>query len=704
MLKKLSVFFLLFSFVSIQSVWAQSLLKYSKEEALISDQKVKLNYQTVYNDDPQAVLFDNGPLVTLPAGGCSGGDASILDGNLGHTTYGWGAQQNLTNFIADDFTSIAAWNIDSLHFFTYQTGATASTITGVYVQIWSGDPTAGGTVVWGDQTTNRLQRTGFSNVYRALNTTPTDCNRRIQDVVATVGVNLPAGTYWIEWGYTGTLASGPWCPPVTISGQAVTGNAKQHLAGVWSEALNGTSANGAPFIVYGTSGAPCPVGSATNPNPVNGATDVDVNLSNLSWTNGSGTTQIEVFFGEAGNMVSVYSVAPQTTYTLSSLSYATDYQWKVVCKDDTCSALADTWSFTTITDPNLVSLLYEDFETGGTNWTITNDGGTCTFTVAPITQNGYTLPPSATGSVLSADADFCGSGSTTLGTATFNNPIDASLYQTVTIEFDNDWQAIDNADFSYVEVSTDNANWIPVRTFDVTDVRNTHEFIDISSSVALQSFYLRLRTVQPGWDWWWAVDNISVIGSNIVPVELTSFAANVNDNDVTLNWSTATETNNSGFQVERNNGSGYEVIGFVAGHGTTTEIQSYSFVDKNIGSGNYSYRLKQIDYNGTYSYSNTVEAEIVVKEYSLSQNYPNPFNPSTIIRFSLMADSKVSLKIFDVLGQEVATLINGQMSAGSQTVNFDASHMNSGVYFYRLDADGVDGQKFSSTKKMILTK
>jgi hypothetical protein len=312
----------------------------------------------------------------------------------------------------------------------------------------------------------------------------------------------------------------------------------------------------------------------------------------------------------------------------------------------------------------------------------------------------------ATGGVFAADVDQAGSGSTLLSTATLNNPIDASLYSVVNLEFDNDWQALGASDFSYVEVSVDGGTtWTAVRTFDVTDVRNTHEVINISSFVALQSFRLRLRSIQPAWDWWWVVDNIEVIGSGVVPVELLSFAASVNETDVTLNWSTATETNNSGFQVERSNGSTYDVVGFVAGHGTTTEIQNYSFVDQNVQSGTYTYRLKQIDYNGQFEYSNSIEVEVVgVKEFALGQNYPNPFNPSTKISFSLAVDSKVSLKVFDVLGQEVATLVNGQLTAGSQEVSFDASSLNSGVYFYRIDAEGNDGQKFSSVKKMILTK
>ena len=183
------------------------------------------------------------------------------------------------------------------------------------------------------------------------------------------------------------------------------------------------------------------------------------------------------------------------------------------------------------------------------------------------------------------------------------------------------------------------------------------------------------------------------------------FKANVNESGVSLDWSTATEINNSGFQVERSSGNSFEVIGFVGGHGTTTEIQNYSYLDNTVKSGTYTYRLKQIDFDGTFEYSNAIEVDFSgVTEFALAQNYPNPFNPSTVINFSLAVDSKVSLKIFDVLGQEVATLVNGQLAAGSHPISFNASLLNSGVYFYQIDATGIDGQNFTSTKKMILTK
>jgi hypothetical protein len=192
---------------------------------------------------------------------------------------------------------------------------------------------------------------------------------------------------------------------------------------------------------------------------------------------------------------------------------------------------------------------------------------------------------------------------------------------------------------------------------------------------------------------------------NIVPVELTSFTASVNENDVTLSWSTATEVNNQGFEVQRSVNGEFNAIGFIDGHGTTTEVQHYTYLDKKVDAGSYSYRLKQVDINGTFEYSNVVEVEIVAPaEFALNQNYPNPFNPSTKINFSLAIDSKVSLKVFNVLGQEVATLINNTLVSGSHQVDFNASALNSGVYLYKIEATGIDGTNFVDVKKMILTK
>jgi hypothetical protein len=191
-----------------------------------------------------------------------------------------------------------------------------------------------------------------------------------------------------------------------------------------------------------------------------------------------------------------------------------------------------------------------------------------------------------------------------------------------------------------------------------------------------------------------------------VPVELTSFKGSVNDGVVRLEWTTATELNNSGFEIERKSQNGSFVnIGFKPGFGTTSEPKVYSFTDNSVSAGTFTYRLKQVDHDGTSTYSPEIEVDVTAPaEYSLSQNYPNPFNPSTTIKFGLRVESRVSLKIFNTLGQEVMLLINENREAGVHSLSFDASKLSSGVYFYKIEANGVDGSTFAETKKMILTK
>jgi len=203
-------------------------------------------------------------------------------------------------------------------------------------------------------------------------------------------------------------------------------------------------------------------------------------------------------------------------------------------------------------------------------------------------------------------------------------------------------------------------------------------------------------------------------GETIVPVELTSFTAKANNNEVVLNWSTASETNNSGFEIERRQvftpqssivNMNWNVVGFVPGFGTTTEPKSYSFTDEYLHEGNFQYRLKQIDFDGSFEYSKTVEVSIIkADEFELKQNYPNPFNPNTTISFELANDSQVSLILFDALGQQVSQLINQELEAGGHSINFDASSLKSGIYFYKLRVENKSGTFFEAVKKMIFNK
>jgi len=478
---------------------------------------------------------------------------------------------------------------------------------------------------------------------------------------------------------------------------------------------SGTSLFSAPFWAAVDQGAGgCAVEAASNPNPAHGTTNVSINLAQLTWTNGAGSVSNELYFGtnpSALTLVQSGTLATSWTIAGGPLNYLTTYYWRVDEIGDTCNTAGVNWSFTTEMDPGLeIDEIYcTNFTAGIGDFTITNEGGTCVWSQLTTTSNPYTLPATAAGNVLGADSDLCGSGTTLLSTATLNNVLNFTTqnYHYAEIVFDNDWRILDVADEAYVELSTNGGStWISVWSRIGVDQRNSTEVIDISSWVVGQAdVRVRFRSVQPGWDWWWVIDNLCIYAHYVVPVELTSFAAVVAGGNVELNWSTATETNNQGFQIERSNDGEFTSVGYVAGHGTTTETQNYIFTDRDVPVGSYSYRLKQVDFDGTFEYSDVVEAEVAAPvEFSLDQNYPNPFNPSTTITFRLAADSKVSLKVFDVLGQEVITLINNDLSAGSHQVDFDASNLNSGVYFYKIEATANDGTNFSDVKKMVLTK
>lgn len=182
-----------------------------------------------------------------------------------------------------------------------------------------------------------------------------------------------------------------------------------------------------------------------------------------------------------------------------------------------------------------------------------------------------------------------------------------------------------------------------------------------------------------------------------LPVELVSFKARRSGKTVILDWQTATEVDNSGFSIEKSTGTTWEAIGFVEGSGTSNSPKYYSFTDPNPWYTKSYYRLKQIDNDGGFSYSDEVMIEAIPHIFELHQNYPNPFNPVTVIRYALPADGYVELSVYDALGRKVAGLVNGHMQAGEHRVQFDASCLSSGVYYYELRAGDL-----KLTKKMIL--
>ena len=206
---------------------------------------------------------------------------------------------------------------------------------------------------------------------------------------------------------------------------------------------------------------------------------------------------------------------------------------------------------------------------------------------------------------------------------------------------------------------------------------------------------------------WTAIINDSTV---VVPVELNSFTANVIDAKVLLNWQTASELNNRGFEIQRSltptpslkEGAlgNWRTIGFVDGKGTTTQLNDYNFTDEPIESGLYTYRLKQLDFDGSYKYSDEVDVNFIfANDFRLSQNYPNPFNPSTTIEYQIPKASFVTIKVYDVLGKEIVTLVKEEKPAGIHEVNFEPKDLTSGLYLYKISAGG-----FEQIRKMLFLK
>ncbi|MFA5805533.1 MAG: T9SS type A sorting domain-containing protein [Melioribacteraceae bacterium] len=197
----------------------------------------------------------------------------------------------------------------------------------------------------------------------------------------------------------------------------------------------------------------------------------------------------------------------------------------------------------------------------------------------------------------------------------------------------------------------------------------------------------------------------NMIASTPLPVELTSFTSNVIGSKVQLNWQTATEVNNYGFEIERSQTSNvksetWEKIGFVQGNGNSNSPKNYSFIDQPTGGKEFKYRLKQIDFDGAFEYSYEVTAKLGnVSTYKLDQNYPNPFNPYTKISYTIPQRAYVHLRVYDMLAKEVAELINTNQEAGRYEITFDGTNLPSGAYFYKLEAGN-----YIEVKKLLLVK
>ncbi len=311
-------------------------------------------------------------------------------------------------------------------------------------------------------------------------------------------------------------------------------------------------------------------------------------------------------------------------------------------------------------------------------------------------------------------------------TMTLKDPLNLSGYQHPKLGFWTRYSIEDDWDYGQVEISTNNGvNWLPLAgnytesgigsfqpngepLYDGTQSNWVQEEMDLSGNTSAQNkFRFELKTDGSVTEDGWYVDDIVVFVYGLVPVELSSFSAIAGKDQVTLNWQTSSETNNMGFEIQRkfpSDKTGWEKIGFVTGGGNSAVPLNYTFVDRSPAAGTSLYRLKQIDYDGSYKIFQSVSVLFEgVLDYSLAQNYPNPFNPSTKINYSIPVSGHVNLTVYNLLGSVVKVLIDEYQEAGNYSIEFSTEKLEheigSGVYVYTLKSQG-----FIQTRKMVVLK
>jgi len=352
-----------------------------------------------------------------------------------------------------------------------------------------------------------------------------------------------------------------------------------------------------------------------------------------------------------------------------------------------------------------------------TYWTITSTPANPKWAVT--TSSFYSAPNSYTDS---PPGNYTNNATVTM---TMTNAVDLSSYTHPRFSFWSKWDIENNWDYGQVEVSTNNGStWTPLAgnytnlgtgsfqpngqpLYDGTQSDWVYEQINLSAYATNQvKIRFELKTDGSQTRDGWYVDDIGIIVYTSVPVEITSFTANATDKGVKLEWSTASELNNRGFEIEKskvkdqNSKINWEKAGFIVGKGTSSEIQTYSFFDDNVFNGIYQYRLKQIDYDGSFRIYGPIEVEYgVIKDYNLEQNYPNPFNPETVIKYTIPNSGRVTIRLYNVLGKEIKTLVDEQKESGSYEIIFNAEELSSGVYFYKLESG-----EYSKIRKMILLR
>jgi len=508
------------------------------------------------------LLYDNGPLVNSAGTGVGGADESVLQNvSLAMNTLGAGHQFSAGNRIADDFVIPPGetWAIGEIEFFAYQTNSpTTSTMTGVYLQIWDGSPdNVASTVIWGDTTTNILNGTTWTNIYRvAEDTTGTASNRPIMVQTALVNTTLGEGTYWLDWMTDGTLSSGPWAPPITITGQTTTGNALQ-WTGAWAP-LNDTGTStqqGFPFEIYDQSGAainlvktvsltadPCTTGADIIVVPP--GTDVYY-CYEVTNTGFDTLTTHDLVDSELGTLLSGFalSLAPAATANVTqgpitinttTMNTATWTAYVVggpsASDDDTATVVVSAPAPVVCNGPTI------GFDAGiPPDWSVVNNAAGNPVFWTDVAGSGEAGNwATGNGDCASASSDLQGGGSGLYDTELWTPPIVLTGQVSANLNYWANYGNFASVDFLDLDISTDGGgSWTNLLSWNQDHHPNglhtapgEEVNLDLTAYVG-QTVILRWHYYDPtgpvtSQDWYAQVDEVTL--TCVVPVELQSFS------------------------------------------------------------------------------------------------------------------------------------------------------------------------------------
>ena len=672
------------------------------------------------------ILYDNGTvaggsgfagLVTPSVTGFGGAPASVLQGTS--TLLGAGHQISAFNRVADDFTVSGGVLIDSLKFFAYQTGSTTtSTINDVRVRIYNGPPNAGGVVIYGDTTTNRLSSTSWSGIYRTGSTTPTDANRPIMTVKVNISpaLNLAAGTYWIEWNCGGTLASGPWAPGLNHNTAFGAGNAIQHTSTTftWAALQDAGSATqlGVPFIVYGVSA--CSITATTSSTDAvcanNGTASVTATSGTgpytYNWSNGQ-TTATATGLAAGSYTVQVIDTGGGGCSTNQTVTVASSSITVSATTTTTPSACGSATGTATVSPTNGTSPYTYLWSNGQTNATATGlgvgfqnvtitDANSCSGQIMGIQITNAGGPAA---SISNSTNVLCNGNSN--GSATVSGTGGTMPYSYLWSNSQTTDMASGLAAGTYYVTITDAASCISTTSVTITQPSALTGSTAITTNISCNGAGDGEATVSPSggtspyaFAWGNGQTAATATGLSAGPLGVVITDANGCTHipaDVTLTEPTAVNVSTPITTIPSSAGATDGSIALTGTGGTSPYTYNWSDGQNTAtatGLGVGTYDVTITDANGCEFVVNNLNmpdgpTALVTNNNNLQINlFPNPADKMATLQISLNSSADLNIQISNVTGQILRSINDAQVT--NAQYQLDLTDFPAGVYFVKV--------------------